>query len=172
MKLRLTACALLLLLPSVVHAQDPTPLEITIATCIGPGFVPDGDPFELIASLPARNCVRACKAAAKGCMDVVKAIDKCGVSFLDAAAKTGVEICRGLGGTSQECRAVTDAIKPDIDWWKAQGKLEQADCDADMQTFCLSRCQSAAVISVPTWTLPPTPTQPPQGGSGTIISVP
>jgi hypothetical protein len=100
MMLRLTACALLLLLPSAVHAQEPTPLDITILNCIAPGFIPTGDPFAVIASLPAKNCVRACKAAARGCKDVVRTIDRCGTSFLKASAKVGVEICRGWGYTA------------------------------------------------------------------------
>ena len=136
---RLAACVLLLILPSAVHAEEPTTLEIAIRTCIAPGFIPDGDPYELIASLPAENCVRACKAKARGCRGVVRTIDRCGVRFLKAAVKTSIEICRGLGGTSQECRVIKDIAKPDIDWWRAAGKHERADCDADMQTLCLSR---------------------------------
>jgi hypothetical protein len=162
---RLAACVLLLILPSAVHAQEPTPLEIAMLTCIAPGFTPDGDLYDLIASLPAKNCVRACKAQAKGCRDVVRTIDRCGVSFLKAAAKTGIAICRGRGGTSQECRVIKDIVKPDIDWWRAAGRQERADCNADMQTFCLSRCQSAVSIydSIP----------PPQGQGGvTIVSGP
>jgi hypothetical protein len=77
---------------------------------------------------------------------VVRSIDRCGVSFLKAAAKTGIEICRGLGGTSQECREIKDIVKPDIDWWRAAGKQERADCNADMQTLCLSRCQSVVSL--------------------------
>jgi hypothetical protein len=162
---RLAACVLLLILPSAVHAQEPTPLEIAMLTCIAPGFTPDGDLYDLIASLPAKNCVRACKAQAKGCRDVVRTIDRCGVSFLKAAAKTGIAICRGRGGTSQECRVIKDIVKPDIDWWRAAGRQERADCKADMQTFCLSRCPSAVSLydSIP----------PPQGQGGvTIVSGP
>jgi hypothetical protein len=94
---------------------------------------------------------------------VVRTIDRCGVRFLGAAAKTGIEICRGLGGTSQECRVIKDIAKPDIDWWRAAGKQERADCDADMQTLCLSRCQSTTSIydSIP----PPQGREAPQGGA-------
>jgi hypothetical protein len=142
MTLKFAVVALLLALVSpVAFAQEPTPLDITILMCIAPGFIPDGDPFEVIAGLPERNCVRACKAAARGCKNVVRTIDRCGVSFLKASAKIGVEICRGWGYTSRECRVIKDEIKPDIDWWKAEGKLEKAACDADMKAFCLSRCQ-------------------------------
>jgi hypothetical protein len=137
---RFAGVALILFLASTAYAQEPTPLEITYQVCIAPGFIPDGDPYELLASLPEKNCIRACKAAAKGCRDVVKTIDKCGVSFLKAAAKTGTEICRGLGGTTRECRGVRDIIKPDIDWWKAQGKIEKEFCNIERDTMCLSRC--------------------------------
>jgi hypothetical protein len=158
---------LLLILPAAVHAQEPTPLEIAIRTCIAPGFIPDGDPYELIASLPAENCVRACRAKARGCKDVVRTIDRCGVRFLKAAARTSIEICRGLGGTLRECRVINDIAKPDIDWWRAAGKQERADCDADMQTLCLSRCQSAVSIydSIP----PPQGLEAPQGDAGGAI---
>jgi hypothetical protein len=145
---------LLLLLPSAVHAQDPTPLELATATCIAPGFSSNAELFDLIASLPERNCIRACKAVAKGCKDVVKTVDQCGVKFLQAAIKVGVEVCLGLGNSPLQCAGVTTLIKPDIDWWKAQGKLEKAACDADSQTLCLSRCDAEASASlIP---LPPT----------------
>jgi hypothetical protein len=164
---RLAACVLLLILPAAVHAQEPTTLEIAIRTCIAPGFIPDRDPYELIARLPAENCVRACKAKARGCRGVVRSIDRCGVRFLKAAVKTSIEICRGLGGTSRECRVIKDIAKPDIDWWRAAGKQERTDCDADMQTLCLSRCQSAVSIydSIP----PPQNPEAPQGDAGGVI---
>jgi hypothetical protein len=99
---------------------------------------------------------------------VVNAIDRCGVSFLKAAAKTDVEICRGLGGTSQECRVARDIIQPDIDWWRAAGKHERAECDADMQTFCSSRCRSAVNVYP---TLPTRDHEAPQGlGGVTMVS--
>jgi len=164
---RLAACVLLLILPAAVHAQEPTPLEIAIRTCVAPGFIPDRDPYDLIARLPAENCVRACKAKARGCRGVVRSIDRCGVRFLKAAVKTSIEICRGLGGTSQQCRVIKDIAKPDIDWWRAAGKQERADCDADMQTLCLNRCQSPVSIydSIP----PPQGPEAPQGNAGGAI---
>jgi hypothetical protein len=168
---RLAACVLLLILPSAVHAQEPALLEIAMLTCVAPGVIPAGDPYQLIASLPEKNCVRACKAEARGCRNVVKSIDRCGVSFLRAAAKTGVEICRGLGGTSHECKVIKDIVKPDIDWWRAAGKQERADCNADMQTLCLSRCQSAVSLydSIPP--PQPRPTEVPPGGAGVTLVV-
>jgi hypothetical protein len=149
------------MLPATVHAEEPTTLEIAIRTCVAPGFIPDRDPYELIARLPAENCVRACKAKARGCRGVVRTIDRCGVHFLRAAVKTSIEICRGLGGTPQECRGIREIAKPDIDWWRAAGKQERADCDADMQTLCLSRCPSPVSIddSIP----PPQGPEAPQG---------
>jgi hypothetical protein len=98
---------------------------------------------------------------------VVRSIDRCGVRFLRAAVKTSIEICRGLGGTGQECRVIKDIAKPDIDWWRAAGKQERADCDADMQTLCLNRCQSAVSIydSIP----PPQGLEAPQGGARDTI---
>ncbi len=137
---RLAGVALILCFASPAYAQELTPLDIAFQVCIAPGFIPDGDPYELVASLPENYCIKACKAAAKGCKAVVKTIDKCGVSFLKASVKTGTAICQGLGGTSRECRAVKDIIAPDIDWWKAQGKIEQAFCDVERDALCLSRC--------------------------------
>jgi hypothetical protein len=80
--------------------------------------------------------------------------------------KTSIEICRGLGGTAQECRGIKDIAKPDIDWWRTAGKHERADCDADMQTLCLSRCQSAVSIydAIP----PPQNPEAPQGDAGGV----
>jgi hypothetical protein len=138
---KLAGVALILTLASPAFAQEPTPIDITILTCVGPGFVPDGDPFEILDDLDPRYCTRACKAAEKGCKAVSKAVDRCGVNFLKASAKVGVEICRGWGFTAQECRGIRDEFKADIDWWKAQGKFEQGECTRDTQTFCLSRCQ-------------------------------
>jgi hypothetical protein len=144
---RLAGIAVILFLASPAFAQEPTPLDIAVLTCIAPGFIPDGDPFDLIASLPEKYCIRACRASAKGCKDLVKTIDRCGVSFLKAAVKTSIEICRGLGGTAPQCGAIRGIAKPDIDWWRAQGKLEKAACDADMQALCSSRCQPAAAAA-------------------------
>jgi hypothetical protein len=141
MTLKVAVIALLLALVSPAFAQEPTPIDITILTCVGPGFIPDGDPFEVLDSLPEKYCVKACKAAARGCKAVVRAIDKCGVSFLKSSAKVSVEICRGWGYTTQECRVIKNEYKSDIDWWKAQGKIERAACDSDTQIFCLSRCE-------------------------------
>lgn len=140
MMLRLAACALLLILPSAVHAQEPTTLEIAALVCVGPGFIPDGDPFDILDDLPEKYCVKACKAARKGCRGVVKAIDKCGVRFLKSSAKSAIAICRGWGYTKQECRPIKDEAKLDIGWWREQGKIERGVCDSDTQTFCLSRC--------------------------------
>jgi hypothetical protein len=166
---RLAGIALILFLVSPAYAQEPTPLDIAVLTCVGPGFIPDGDPFEVLAGLPMRNCQRACKAAAQGCKAVSRAIDKCGVSFLGASAKTGMEVCRGHGGMMQECRGVRTSIKPDIDWWKAEGKREREECDADMQTFCLSRCQPApAPAAGPTYTPPTQDNGTLQTGSGSM----
>lgn len=142
MMLKVAAAALLLALVSpAAFAQEPTPIDIAILTCVGPGYIPDFDPFEVLEGLPGKNCVKACKAAAQGCKAVAKAIDKCGVSFLKASEKVGIEICRGWGYTTQECRVIKDEIKGDIGWWRAQGKIEVAVCDSDAQFFCLSRCE-------------------------------
>jgi hypothetical protein len=53
---RLAGIALILFLVSPAYAQEPTPLDIAVLTCVGPGFIPDGDPFEVLAGLPMRNC--------------------------------------------------------------------------------------------------------------------
>jgi hypothetical protein len=168
---RLAGIALILFLVSPAYAQQPTPLEIAVMTCIAPGFIPDSDPFDLFASLPEKHCIRACRASAKGCKDLVKTIDRCGVSFLKAAVKTSIEICRGLGGTLRECRAIRDIAKPDIDWWRVEGKLEKAACDTDVQTLCLSRCQSTAPVPFTDLILPPLPVLPGigDGGAGDLI---
>ena len=142
MRLRLAvAMWLLAVTSSDAFGEDPSPLDIVVLTCVGPGFIPDGDPFEILESLPAKNCVRACKAAAKGCKDVVKSIDKCGVGFLRASAKVAIEVCRGQGYSAQACRVINDEIKSDIAWWRSEGKIERDACDTDTQNLCLSRCQ-------------------------------
>ena len=140
MMARLLTITALLLFISPAHAQEPTPIGIAILTCVGPGYLPPGDPFEVLDTLDERYCARVCKAAVKGCKDVVKAVDKCGVNFLKSSAKVGVEICRGWGFTSSDCRIIKDEFKADIDWWKAEGKIEQAVCDADARARCFSRC--------------------------------
>jgi hypothetical protein len=166
---RLAGIALILFLASTAYAQQPTPLEIAVMTCIAPGFIPDSDPFDLIASLPEKHCIRACRASAKGCKDLAKTIDRCGVSFLKAAVKTSIEICRGLGGTAPQCGAIKGIAKPDIDWWRAEGKLEKAACDADMQTLCLSRCQPAATAASYNELIPASFSETSQGGAGGAI---
>jgi hypothetical protein len=145
MLLKAAGIAFVLALALPVFAQEPTPIDLAILTCVGPGFVPDGDPYEILDTLDQRSCRRVCKASVKGCKAVVKAIDKCGVSFLRASAKTGTLICRGWGYTASECRGINDEAKVDVDWWKAQGRIERDDCDREADSDCFSRCQSAEV---------------------------
>jgi len=141
MLLKIAGVALVLALASPAFAQEPTPIDVAILTCVGPGFIPDGDPFEILDDLDPRYCTRACKAAAQGCKAVVRAIDRCGVGFLKSSAKVSIEICRGWGYTAQECRGINAEAKGDIDWWRAQGRIEQDACDSDAQILCFSRCQ-------------------------------
>jgi len=146
MLLRAAAAVLVLTLVAPVSAQEPTPLDVAILTCVGPGFIPDGDPFEVLDSLDERYCKRVCKAATMGCKAVVKAIDKCGVAFLKSSAKISIEVCRGWGYTAQECRGINAEAKADIDWWKAQGRIERDECDREEETLCLGRCGSVASL--------------------------
>jgi hypothetical protein len=141
MLFRLAGIALVLTFALPALAQEPTPIDIAILSCVGPGFIPDGDPFAVLDDLDPRYCKRACKAAEQGCKLVAKAIDKCGASFLKASAKVGVQVCRGWGFSARECRGIKDEAKGDINWWKAQGKIEQSACASETQIFCLSRCQ-------------------------------
>ena len=147
MLLKTAAAALALALVAPAFAQEPTPIDIAILTCIGPGYTPDGDPFEVLDTLDERSCARVCKASARGCKAVVKAIDKCGVSFLKASGKVGIQMCRGWGYTAAECRGIHAEAKADIDWWKAQGRIERDECDREAETLCLSRCQSPVGVS-------------------------
>ena len=144
MLLKAAVAALVLAFVTPASSQEPTPLDAAILACVGPGFIPDGDPFEVLDALDQRYCTRVCKASARSCKAVAKAIDRCGVSFLKASAKVGIEICRGLGYTAQECRGINAEANADIDWWKAQGRIERDECDSEAETLCLSRCQSAA----------------------------
>ena len=168
MLLRITvAVALVLACVTNASADEPTLLDLTIATCVGPEFNPSLDLNGMIAGLTGENCVRACRTAERGCKAVVRAVDKCGVSFLRAAAKTRIEVCRGLGGTSRECRVIKDDVKLDIAWWKVAGKVEQADCDADTQTLCMNRCQPLTRRGSP---IPITPPEE-EGEAGASLSL-
>lgn len=153
---------------TAAHADEPTLLDRTISTCVGPEFNPALDLNGMIAGITGESCVRACRAAERGCKAVVRAVDRCGVSFLRAAAKTRIEVCRGLGGTSRECRVFKDIVKPDIAWWKAAGKEERADCEAHTQTLCLSRCESA-MVAIYSDLIPAGVPFPPQGEAGGAI---
>jgi hypothetical protein len=84
-----------------------------------------------------------------GCKAVVKAIDKCRVSFLKTSEKVGIQICRGWGYTAAECRGIhaEAEAKADIDWWKAQGRIERDECDREAETLCLTRCQSPVGVN-------------------------
>lgn len=127
MSLKIASIALLLMLASPATAQEPTPIDVAILTCVGPGYVSEGDPFEILDTLPEKYCLRACKAVAQGCKLVVRAIDKCGTNFLKASAKIDMEICRGWGYSARECRVIRDWAKEDVAWWKEQGRIEVAD---------------------------------------------
>lgn len=155
---------------TAAHADEPTLLDRTISTCVGPEFNPALDLNGMIAGITGESCVRACRAAERGCKAVVRAVDRCGVSFLRAAAKTRIEVCRGLGGTSRECRVFKDIVKPDIAWWKAAGKVEQADCDADTRALCMNRCHPLA-LSGPTPIRVPGPLTPQGGGASASLSL-
>jgi hypothetical protein len=95
------------------------------------------------------NCIRACRAAAQGCRAVVRAVDRCGVSLLKAEAKIAMELCRGHGGSAQDCRGVRADARLNMDWWKNAGREEQATCDEDTQVSCMSRCQPTRPANVP-----------------------
>ncbi len=171
MLLRITVTVALVLHCAMnASADEPTLLDLTISTCVGSGFNTAPVPYDVIAGLPEESCVRACRAAGRGCKLVVRAIDKCGVNFLRAAAKTEMEVCRGLGGTAQECRGVRDDAKTDIAWWKAAGKVEQADCDADTRALCMNRCHPLA-LSGPTPIRVPGPLTPQGGGASASLSL-
>jgi hypothetical protein len=147
MLMKAATATLALAFVTPAFAQEPTPIDVAILTCIGPGYTPEGDPFEVLDSLGERSCKRVCKASAMGCKAVVKAIDKCGVSFLKTSEKVGIQICRGWGYTAAECRGIHAEAKADIDWWKAQGRIERDECDREAETLCLSRCQSPVGVN-------------------------
>jgi hypothetical protein len=147
MLFKFATAALTLALVTPAFAQEPNPIDIAILTCIGPGYTPEGDPFEVLDSLGERSCKRVCKASAMGCKAVVKAIDKCGVSFLKTSERVGIQICRGWGYTAAECRGIHAEAKADIDWWKAQGRIERDECDREVETLCMSRCQSPVGVN-------------------------
>lgn len=168
MLLNAAAAALVLTLVTPAFAQEPTPIDVAILTCVGPGYTPDGDPFEVLDAFDERSCTRVCKASAVGCKAVVKAIDKCGVSFLKASAKVSIEVCRGWGYTAAECRGINAEAKADIDWWKAQGRIERDECDSEAATWCLSRCQSPVGVNFEDLVPAPLPERP-EGQAGGAI---
>jgi len=78
MLLKAAAAALVLAFATPAFAQEPTPIDVATLTCVGPGYTPDGDPFEVLDTLDERSCTKVCKTSAVGCKAVAKAIDKCG----------------------------------------------------------------------------------------------
>jgi hypothetical protein len=48
MLMKAATAALALALVTPAFAQEPTPIDLAILTCIGPGFTPEGDPFEVL----------------------------------------------------------------------------------------------------------------------------
>jgi hypothetical protein len=158
--------ALVLASVTAASADEPTRLDRTISTCVGPGFDLPLAPYDVIAGLPEESCIRACEAAAQGCKAVVRAVDQCGLRFLKTVAKTEMEICRGHGFPARECRGVMDAIRSDLHWWKDAGKFEREACDSDTETFCSSRCQPAPSLYESLVPLPsPERPQPEAGGA-------
>ncbi len=137
----IAACAAVVGFAWTAHGQEIPLLEITSLVCIGPGYEPDEDPFEILESIPPKSCERACKAAIKGCKAVVKSMDKCGVAYLKATAKVAMEVCRGLGLTKQQCKLVKEEVDLDIEAWLAEGKDEMANCDVEGDLLCTSRCR-------------------------------
>lgn len=167
--IRRIACLSLLIFPAPLLAQESALVEMAIRSCVAQGFIPDEDRYELIASLPEESCVRACKAEARACRGVVNTTDRCGVNLLKATARTAVEICLGLGGTQDDCRVIRRDIQPDIDWWRSAGRQERRDCDADVRSSCLSRCQSApSGAATPSAPAPEPPVANPGGSSGSL----
>jgi len=169
MLLKAAAAALSLALVMPVFAQEPDPLDVAILTCVGPGYTPDGDPLEVLDTLDKKSCTRVCKASAAGCRAVIKAIDKCGVSFLKSSAKIAGEICRGWGYTAAECRGIHAEAKADIDWWRAQGRIEQDECDRESESRCLSRCQAPAGVNYGDLVPIPLPERPEGQAGGAIV---
>jgi hypothetical protein len=135
--------------PARLVRATSTPLDRAILTCVGPEFDSARVSYDQLAGLPMENCVRACKAAAQGCRAVVRAVDRCGVSMLKAEAKVALELCRGYGGSAQDCSRVRTDARLSMDWWKNAGREEQATCDEDTQVSCMSRCQPTRRVNVP-----------------------
>jgi len=159
MRMRFTALVALIFASSTAAPADEptrlvrttsTPLDRAMLTCVGPEFGSARISYDQVAGLPKENCVRACNAAARGCRAVVRAVDRCGVSLLKAEAKVTLELCRGYGGSVQDCSRVRADARLNMEWWKNAGREEQATCDEDTQASCMSRCQpTRSAISPP-----------------------
>jgi len=150
MRMRFTAVVALVFASSTAAPADEptrlvrttrTPLDRAILTCVGPEFDSARISYDQVAGLPMESCVRACNAAARGCRAVVRAVDRCGVSLLKAEARVTLELCRGYGGSAQDCSRVRADARLNMEWWKNAGREEQAACDEDTQASCMSRCQ-------------------------------
>ena len=119
---------------SQAQAQQPPellePFEVAAAVCVGPGVEFD-DPWAAFRGVPAKSCEKACNAVVKGCLKVVKAIDKCGVVFLKSVGKVAAPICQGSGGTKAECKAIKSNIKFEIDRWLNSNSGSAIQCIVD-----------------------------------------
>ena len=169
MLLQAAAAVLALVLVTPAIAQEPTAIDLAMMTCVGSGFERDADRFAVLASLPEGNCKRACEANAIGCRAVARSVDRCGVSFLRAAAKVSIQACRGRGLPEQSCRGIHAKARADIDWWNAQGRIERAACDTEEETLCLSRCQAPAGVNYEDLVPTPLPERPDGQTGGAIV---
>ena len=124
------------------QAQQETPLEVAVLRCVGPG-IPDPDAAwnqdaAILRTLPTRDCQKVCKLQKKGCVNVEKAIDKCGVAYLKSTYTTGKAACIGLGGNRQQCNALRNDLKRDTAIWLALSDVPV--CTAN-NNRCLRECR-------------------------------
>lgn len=110
----------------------------TIDTCVGPrALALDGleEALELLADAPARSCLKACRAAGRSCLKIVKNEDKCGKIFLKGVARTASAIC-----SDSFCRSsVKHLMKTALSSYVGAGDAERLLCVQD-QITCQQVC--------------------------------
>ena len=134
--MRLLLILMCLLFASQAQAQAEAPvdpplelLEAAAAICIGPGIeVGPEDPYAVLRDLPQKNCLKACKEAVKGCLKLVKVLNSCGVVYLKTIEKIAAPVCKGLGGSAAECKAIKPVIRSEIDSWLNGNEAEVLEC--------------------------------------------
>ena len=111
----------------------------TIDACVGPGDLADvglAEALARLATIPGRDCRKACRSIVKPCLAVLKIQDRCGKLFLKGVFGVAHAVC----GRDRSCMSGSKYITDEAyRRYMALAVAARATCSEDAQT-CADVC--------------------------------